>query len=187
MSSEIVVIDDFLPKEKFLPIQKLLLSDEFPWTWAEHTVIYPTDMDKREIPSHVLPLISCEELDNFQFQNVMYIDSLPRNEYLQYVFPVISNLKPTAVGIHRVKANLNPRADRIIRHGMHVDAWFDCMTAVYYLNTNNGYTIFEDGTEIESVENRIVIFPSKIKHTGTTCTDEKRRVVLNINYFSSDI
>ena len=55
-------------------------------------------------------------------------------------------------------------------------------TAIFYINTNNGYTLFEDGTKVESVENRICIFPYYMKHTGTTCTDKNQRVVININY-----
>ena len=57
-------------------------------------------------------------------------------------------------------------------------------TSILYVNTNNGYTKFEDGTIVESVANRLVSFPSNMKHTGTSCTDEKTRVVINFNYFS---
>ena len=56
-------------------------------------------------------------------------------------------------------------------------------TSIFYVNTNNGYTKFEDGTKVESVANRMVIFPSNMKHIGTSCTDEKTRVVINFNYF----
>ena len=55
--------------------------------------------------------------------------------------------------------------------------------AILYLNTNDGYTCFEDGNKIKSIENRFVAFDSSLKHSGTTCTDEPRRIVLNINYF----
>ena len=55
--------------------------------------------------------------------------------------------------------------------------------ALLFLNTNDGYTKFEDGTKVESIANRMVIFPTNIKHTGTTCTDQQSRIVLNINWF----
>ena len=74
--------------------------------------------------------------------------------------------------------------DKIIRHGFHVDfSYVGSKTAIYYVNSNNGYTEFEDGTKIESIKNRIVIFPSNLKHTGTTCTDRKIRTIVNFNYF----
>jgi len=56
------------------------------------------------------------------------------------------------------------------------------MTAVYYINTNNGYTKLIDETIITSEENKLLTFDSNTKHTGTTCTDENVRIVLNINY-----
>ena len=56
-------------------------------------------------------------------------------------------------------------------------------TAIFYINTNNGYTEFEDGTRVESVANRIVNFPANLKHRGTRCTDQKIRIVINFNYF----
>ena len=55
-------------------------------------------------------------------------------------------------------------------------------TIVYYINTNNGYTEFENGVRVESVSNRACIFDSNLKHTGVTCTNEKRRVMINFNY-----
>ena len=66
---------------------------------------------------------------------------------------------------------------------LHTDNELDCNTAVFYLNTNNGKTIFENKEEVESKKNRIVIFSSKLKHAATTHTDEKIRTVININYF----
>ena len=53
------------------------------------------------------------------------------------------------------------------------------------MNTNNGYTIFEDGTKVESVANRMITFPANLKHTGTSCTDQQVRIVINFDYFSN--
>ena len=35
-------------------------------------------------------------------------------------------------------------------------------TSILYMNTNNGYTIFENGDKVESVENRLVTFPNNL-------------------------
>ena len=57
-------------------------------------------------------------------------------------------------------------------------------TAILYVNTNNGYTKFEeDGSIVESVANRYIEFPANTRHFGTSCTDEKIRIVINYNYF----
>ena len=50
------------------------------------------------------------------------------------------------------------------------------------MNTNDGKTIFENQKEVDSLSNRIVIFGNSLKHAGTTHTNSKYRIVLNINY-----
>ena len=44
---------------------------------------------------------------------------------------------------------------------------------------------FEDGTIIKNVANRIVEFPSHIKHRGVSQTDTKTRILMNINYLKA--
>ena len=66
---------------------------------------------------------------------------------------------------------------------MHVD--FDNFlgkTAIFYVNSNNGYTVFENGLKVDSQENRLVVFNSDLLHAGTTCTDQKIRCVINFNF-----
>ncbi len=82
----------------------------------------------------------------------------------------------------RAKINCYTRKEKHIEAGMHVDMNEKHFVAFYSLNTNNGYTKFDNGDTVDSVENRFVSFPSKTFHTGTTCTDQKCRVVLNLNY-----
>ena len=72
-----------------------------------------------------------------------------------------------------------PQLDRYEYHN-DVD---DCITAIYYVNTNNGTTKFKSGKEVESVANRLVIFNSNELHAGSSCTDEHRRCLINFNYF----
>ena len=69
--------------------------------------------------------------------------------------------------------------------GFHTDLNFKCKTAIYYVNTNNGGTIFrinKKEIKVESEENKIVIFNSKILHAAKSQTDTDTRIVININY-----
>ena len=86
-----------------------------------------------------------------------------------------------------IKGNLTTKNTTIKPFGHHVDIPFKCKTAILYINNNNGITVFERGKKIESRENRMITFSSNLKHTGTTHTDEKVRIVLNINYLSATI
>ena len=80
---------------------------------------------------------------------------------------------------------MNPRSINAELGKFHRDVkWNNWHTAIYYVNDNNGYTEFEDGTIIDSVENRVVIFSSEMLHTGRNCTDENVRVIINLNYFT---
>ena len=89
----------------------------------------------------------------------------------------------------KIKANLLTRTPNIIENTFHVDdvrpeeKLKQLTTSIFYVNTNNGYTKFEDGTKVESIANRMVTFPTNMKHKGASCTDKRTRVVINFNYF----
>ena len=95
--------------------------------------------------------------------------------------PILYVLKPNA--LIRVKGNLYPNLNIDINNAYHIDYEFEHKGAIFYVNTNNGKTILEDGTEIDSVENRLLIFDASKPHCSTHCTDEKIRVNINFNYF----
>ena len=89
---------------------------------------------------------------------------------------------PESTKLYRIKVNLRPKSFFNRGSGYHVDGYKCSHTAIFYINTNNGYTQFENGTKVKSVENRIVCFPSNLYHRGYTCSDELRRVLINFNY-----
>ena len=65
---------------------------------------------------------------------------------------------------------------------MHVDDVIPHMVGLYSVNNNNGYTLFEDGTKVKSVENQMVIFDGSRKHCSVAQTDTNVRVNININF-----
>lgn len=142
------------------------MGDEFPWFY-----------NKNVVHSNAF----CDELDHYQMTHRFYLDNVPSSGYWNIIQPLINKINPKS--LIRAKANLIPRNQKIIRHGFHVDYEFECTTAIYYVNTNDGYTEFQDGTKVESVANRLVTFDSRIEHTGSTCTDSHIRVNINFNYF----
>ena len=81
----------------------------------------------------------------------------------------------------RIKANLNTRTLFHRKTGWHYD-FEDMTTSILYLNTNNGWTAIKGYGKVENVANRMVIFDSNLQHTGVTCTDQNRRVMINFNY-----
>ena len=160
------IIDNFLSDVDWHNIATAMLGIDFDWHYT-NALHYKT-----------------KDLDNFQFVNVMYDNMIPKTKEFNLVNPIINSEKSNIISLIKIKANLNPRRDRIIKHGFHVDYPFKCTTSIYYVNTCDGYTEFEDGTKIESIQNRFVSFPSNLKHTGTTCTDARARMVINLNYYN---
>ena len=59
-------------------------------------------------------------------------------------------------------------------------------TAVLHLDNSDGYTkFFQDDIKIPSKANQLITFPSNLYHAGTTCTDQDKRQVLNLNFFGT--
>ena len=124
------------------------------------------------------------QVDNYQFVHGLHGGAMPQSRLFEYMLPVLDKLNVAA--IIKIKANLTTKTPSIVKHGYHVDQNFPhSKTAILYLNTCDGYTSFENEGIVESVENRVVIFDSNKKHTGTSLTNDSRRIVININYFSA--
>lgn len=155
------VIDNFLDFSEFLLIKDTLISNNFPWFFNDCKVDFGDD--------------------HFQFTHFLYRSNTPTSDLCNILNPVFKKLNVKS--LIRIKCNLVTRSEKIIEYDMHQDQNFDCKTSILYVNKNNGYTKFESGEIINSVENRIVTFPTLTNHTGTSCTDEKIRVVINFNYF----
>ena len=164
-------IDNFLGKKEFDKLQKLFIGGNYenglPWLY-QPAIDYPDDLNK------------------FQFIHVFYKNN-KQMCFFEALNPIFQIINP--ISLWRIKANLLTRTPEIVENAFHTDftqseeKLKQFTTSIFYINTNNGYTKFEDGTKIESVANRMVFFSSNMKHTGTSCTDEKIRVVINFNYF----
>ena len=152
------VKDNLLSAEEFNKLKNLILSNEFPWYFSDGKV----------------------DDDNIQFVHHFVFSSLVYSPYIESLHPIFGKLK--AKRIFRAKLNYTFKTPKLIQYDYHQDVNIACKTAVFYLNTNNGYTQIKNGRKIESKENRIVMFNSNAEHAGSSCTDQKYRVLLNINY-----
>lgn len=166
MAANIEVYDNFLSQQNFLNLQKVLLGKDFPWFMTP-------------VISNTGTKISQDY--NFQFSHVVYRDFTPQSNAMDLVNPIIQQLDPLA--ILRIKANLTTRTDQVIEHGYHTDypKEVECLTGVFYVNTTDGYTKFLTGEFVTGLENRLVLFDSRLQHTGTTCTNSNVRCVINFN------
>ena len=170
----IKIIDNFLPDYQFKQITSVLLGSYFPWYWNDK-VLHPEDKNYNS--------------KDYQLVHTFFSNQFPNNGNSDY-YNLLKNNSSffSLLGVNqffRIKANLNHRTVFHKGAGWHIDyeAYPEVKnTAVYYLNTCNGYTKFKKGGKVKSVANRMVIFDSQLYHQGYTCTDQKRRVVMNFNW-----
>ena len=168
----VIVQDNFLDKEYFKEIKSQVLSSEGigQLCWYLSTSVRGI-LDENYQMCHVV-------YDNHQSYSNFYNELAPLFDALD-LFVLL-----------RVKLNLLKREEKIIEHGMHIDvpnAPENALTSILYMNTNNGYTKFENGDKVESVENRLVTFPNSLRHTGSTNTcDAIYRCVMNIDWIKKE-
>ena len=157
----IEIIDNFLPEEEFKSIQSFMMGGEFKWFYVEGRAF----VDDGSF--HMIHMFFQPEVGS-------------NSEHLS----IWSNFMKQvgAKECTRIKANLTFKTPTIELSEYHSD-YDDMKTAIFYINTNNGYTEFESGVRVSSVANRVCIFDSNLRHRGTTHTEgDQQRIVVNFNY-----
>ena len=169
------IIDNFLQQDDFDTIASTIMSKGFPW-YHQDDVAYKDEV---------------KEDMTFYSTHWLYKDDKPRfDTSLELIMPILKRLGSMNDNykvrtLVRVKLNSYPNQNKFIEHPWHED--FEPNTLPYKacllsLNTCDGYTKFKDGTKIESVSNRAILFDPCISHHSTNTTDQTRRVNININY-----
>ena len=179
-----IIKDNFLNKSEYNDLHNFILgtgetvngyTQQFPWFFNSPKVL-GSDMDY-----------------NFQFvHNVIQNGKIDSPVTFEVLKPLLNKLKPK--GLIRIKLNLTTKTSKIIKYPLHRDINVkyekdidqlkkdNYKVAIFYMNSNNGYTYFENKKKVKSVANRLLKFDNIMNHSGTTCTDENQRVVININY-----
>jgi hypothetical protein len=169
------VIDNFLDEEYFNDLVYLFTKPQatghldVPWFYS-HSISY--DGEYESSPT------------SFYMVHHIYKDYKIFSTYHENMLPLLGKMEKELElrALLRIKANLFPSTSEVIENGMHEDYYFSHFGAVLSLNTCDGYTGFPDGTKVESVANRIVVFDSSKKHCSTSTTNVPARFNININY-----
>ena len=162
-------IDNFLPREVFQEIQSFLMEGDMMWSYRT-------------------ALTDADDTCGFHFSGDVFHAhreqcDIPLLERIGV--PIITRLPMSK--LIRIKINNYPRQvrvgeDNFPKSSYHVDLAYPHHTAILGINTNNGYTEFDDGTKLESKENSLIIFDGTKRHRAVGCTDENIRVNININW-----
>ena len=152
------IYKNFIKKEYSNKINKELLKPYFPWFYNKEQAGDDT--------SYMFHL----------FHNKTNINS----DYFYLVEPILKKLKIKK--ILYIRANLSlKRPSKCSWHTDNLTKDLKHKTAIYYVNTNNGYTLFKN-KKVKCEKNKIVIFDAIEKHKAKIQTDTDTRMVININY-----
>ena len=180
-------MSNYYVKDNFLSESHLRLISDYAfnssYVFKDHT--------KEKHPKSVFTDTITEDLFDYQFvRSICYLDmdtkhyvGVPRGE-LDLIMPYWDQLEFSR--LLRCKLNCNPVSNKNYELGWHTDVeaapedlWF---SAILYLTTCDGCTLLQKGDEIvkvESVANRVLIFPSIWKHTACAPTNIKARFIMN--------
>jgi hypothetical protein len=163
------IIDNALDDIAFATLKTTMMGIVFDWHFANK-------------------IVSQDDLSSTgYFIHNFYSEFKPRSQYLKEIAPILRILKPQS--IIRIKANFYTKGSEKnpIVHGFHQDFTYPHQAAIFYINTNNGFTILEDGTKIESIANRLLLFDGSRNHSSTDCTDAQCRINIGFNFFNSHL
>lgn len=157
------VFDNYFSLDYFYSLKNKVMEENFKWTFG-------TKLNHNQINNN----------DTYFVQNIYqnYIPLTVLWEDINYIL----NEHLHARGVLRAKANLYLKTPEIVEHAKHVDFDIPHKGAIIYLNTCDGFTRLDDGTKIESVENRLLLFDSSKPHNSTSTTNAIGRYNININY-----
>ena len=79
------------------------------------------------------------------------------------------------------------KTGKVEHHAPHRDSEFKHQGALFYLTTCDAPTTMADGTEIESIENRLLLFDPTSMHSSSSPTNAPFRVTINFNYFGAGV
>ena len=160
------VIDNFLDEKYFDSLVSLL--EEIPW-------FFQTDIAYDNVGEDKI----------FLLYHMFYAQNTPTGALYEKLIPLLEKLG--AEVLVRIKANLYPNTEKLHEHPMHRDFEFSTTSALLSLNTCDGYTKLEDGTKIDSVANRMLLFDGGKNHCSTTTTNVAARINININYIQEQL
>ena len=162
--SDIQTFKNIYLEKNLFDFKNFIITSKFPWYFSPHQTMTAKDTGF--------------------FGHNFYANHSFCSPHIDLIAPLLEFINPTSILNIRLNFLIN-RKDSYCS-SFHTDSYNNQLnhtTAIFYVNTNNGYTEFEDGTKILSEENKLITFPAHKKHRACSQTDKPYRVVVNLNYF----
>ncbi len=165
------VVDNFLPEKELQKIKSLVMS-------SGSTIHF-------NIQNSVASQLEGEDGRHWNWygQHMVFNDSMPIQQSYNEFYWIFKDKLEDFHCFQRIKINFYPYTESVMEHGKHRDASYSHRAAVFSINTCDGFTRMEDGSRIDSVENRIVYFDGSSEHNSSTTSNCYGRYNINFNYF----
>ena len=170
MAKKVQIFNNFLDQEVFLEIKKFIMSPRCQWRYVN----YIAHKDGRDNDNDGYFVHSFKDCHPQTFE-----DRYPESPDFPLIVKILDKIKYR--NILRIRSSLYPRRDVQKPDPFHIDYNFPHRVCIFYVNTNNGYTMFENGEKIPSVENQLATFDGNEKHCSVVQTDTPARYIVNIN------
>ena len=170
MAKKVQIFNNFLDQEVFLEIKKFIMSPRCQWRYVN----YIAHKDGRDNDNDGYFVHSFKDCHPQTFE-----DRYPESPHFPLIAKILDKIKYQ--NILRIRSSLYPRRDVQKPDPFHIDYNFPHKVCIFYVNTNNGYTMFENGEKIPSVENQLATFDGNEKHCSVVQTDTSARYIVNIN------
>ena len=175
---DVKIIDNFLDAYAFHEIQKTIVYNPDFELFLQPIVAF----DGKDMESYK---VEEENKWNFYFTHALYDNGMPMSKYAESILNfTVSKFQSLGIfkALLRAKVNLYTNTPEIKEHIQHTDYPFPHTAALLSLNTCDGFTRMSDGTKVDSVENRLIIFDGSTLHNSSTTTNSKARYNINFNF-----
>jgi hypothetical protein len=160
------IFKNVLSESDFKKLESIISSDGFPWYYSP-TIAKNSD-NKR-----------------FYFSHMIYMNDKINSDYYNLITPILDFISVKESQLLRIKVNCFVRETKNFKSLKHIDDERKHKVFLYYVNSNNGYTILhlnDKKIKVPSIKNTGVLFDGDIEHQAVSQTDTKVRHNININY-----
>lgn len=165
--NEFHVIDNFFEESFFEELEHELLGDK--------------SGEGSRTPMQYKPGVSFDGDGDYFFTHDWYYNPGRTTKFFDLMHSLSERVAIRA--LLRGKINWYPKTEKVFEHEPHIDYDFPVDNILIFVNTCNGFTRMSDGTKVDSVANRAVLFRGDQFHNSSTSSNVNLRCTINVNCF----
>lgn len=194
LPSDVIILDDFMPKGFVDRLEATVTSDRFKWFFLDN-------ITRSEIPRKYnsdIEFKDCWGLSHSIFHDKEWYDPYSMLQYSLMICETFADKTDLSFDwLYRMKVNQSLKGSERLINYPHIDNNLPHDVLLYYVNDSDGPTYLydriwhpdDDGNtidlkviaEIEPKKGRAVKFDGLRYHSSSTPTDNLKRIALNIN------